>query len=315
MTTEEGATPATKIDYSSPYFLGPQDRPADFITPVRLTSNNYEEWSNTVRLALRARRKFAFVDGTLTKPTPPYSEEDWLMIHSMIISWLLNIITPEVKGILSHYENAQQLWSDLKERFAIVDGPKIHQVKTDLAKCVQTKGMTIGAYYVKLKNLWDELNNYEPLIACKCKNCTCDVLKQHEKRRESERLHQFLMGIYIDFFGGVRSQLLTQTDLPTLNRAYQQMIQEERVRGIVHAQEERPDVMGFALRTDGKGAGRGVKPDKSGHVCSYCRYSGHEVTSCFELHGYPDWWGDRPKPGIKEGGGRGRPNNSGAPGN
>ncbi|CAH9137923.1 unnamed protein product [Cuscuta epithymum] len=163
-------------------------------------------------------------------------------------------------------------------------------------------------------NLWDELNNYEPLIRCKCGKCTCDVLGQHEKRRESEHLHQFLMGIYSDFFGSTRSQLLTQPDLPTLNRAYQQMVQEERVRGIVQTQEEKPEVMGFAVRTEGKGAGRGIKQDKSGLQCSYCKFSGHDVTACFELHGYPDWWGDRPRLGIK-GAGRSRSNTSGLPSN
>ncbi|CAH9127009.1 unnamed protein product [Cuscuta epithymum] len=232
----------------------------------------------------------------------------------MVVSWLLNIISPEVKATLSNYEDARRLWNDLKERFGSVDGPKIHQVKTDLARCVQSKGMDIGTYYAKLQNLWEELNNYEPLIACKCNNCTCDVLKQHEKRRESERLHQFLMGLYTDYFGGVRSQLLTQPELPTLNRAYQQMTQEERVRGIVQAQEERPEVLGFALKAEGKSAGRGAKPDKSGLVCSYCKFTGHEITSCFELHGYPDWWGDRPRLGIK-GGGRGRASISGLTGN
>ncbi|CAH9105980.1 unnamed protein product [Cuscuta epithymum] len=296
----------------SPYFLGPQDRPGDFITPVRLTSNNYDDWSNAIRLALRARRKYVFVDGSIDKPAPPCTEEDWLTIHSMIVSWLLNTISPEVKSTLSRYENGARLWNDLKERFSSVDGPRIHQVKVDLARCVQTKGMTVGTYYAKLQTLWDDLNNYEPLIACKCNRCTCDVLGQHEKRRASEHLHQFLMGLYTDFFGHTRSQLLAQTPLPSLNRAYQQMTQEERVRGFVQAQDDRPEVLGFAVRTEGKGAGRGMKLDKSSLICSYCKFSGHEVTNCFELHGYPDWWGDRPRAGIK-GGGRGKPNTPGAP--
>ncbi|CAH9108208.1 unnamed protein product [Cuscuta epithymum] len=303
--------PPARIDPTSPYFLGPQDRPGDIITPVKLIASNYEDWSNAVRLALRARRKYVFVDGSIVKPAPPCTEEDWLTLHSMIVSWLLNTVSPEVRGTLSCYEDAAKLWNDLKERFSSVDGPRIHQVKTDLARCVQTKGMPVGTYYAKLQTLWDALNNYEPLIACKCNRCTCDVLGQHEKRRASERMHQFLMGLYSDFFGVTRSQLLLQTPLPTLNRAYQQVTQEERVRGMVQTQDERPEVLGFALRTDGKSVGRGTKVDKSGLICSYCKYSGHEVANCFELNGYPDWWGDRPRPGIK-GTGRGRPVNTGS---
>ncbi|CAH9112536.1 unnamed protein product [Cuscuta epithymum] len=246
----------------------------------------------------------------MQQPAPPCTEDDWLTIHSMIVSWLLNVITPEVKASLARYEDAAKLWGDLKERFSSADGPRIHQTKTNLARCVQTKGMPVGTYFAKLQSLWDDLNNYEPLIACTCGKCTCDVMGQHEKRRESERFHQFLMGLYTDFFGPTRSQLLTQTPLPSLNRAYQQTMQEERVRGFVQTQEERPDVMGFAVRTDGKGFGRGGKIDKSGLICAYCKYSGHEIANCFELNGYPDWWGDRPKLGIK-GGGRGKSSSSG----
>ncbi|CAH9091038.1 unnamed protein product [Cuscuta europaea] len=227
----------------------------------------------------------------------------------MLVSWLMNTITPEVKATLSRYDDARRLWKDLKERFSSVDGPKIHQVKSDLARCVQTRGMTIGTYYAKLKMLWDDLNKYEPLIACTCSKCTCDVVGQHETRREKEHFHQFFMGLQQDLFGNIRSQLLGQTPLPTLNRAYQQVSQEERVHGIVQTEDERPDVVGFAVRTEGKGMGRGTKVDKARLICSYCKYSGHEISSCFELHGYPDWWGDRPR-AVPKGVGRGKPNTS-----
>ena len=30
-------------------------------------------------------------------------------------------------------------------------------------------------------------------------------------------------------------------------------------------------------------------------VCINCNKSGHNAKSCFQLIGYPDWWGERPK--------------------
>ncbi|CAH9134222.1 unnamed protein product [Cuscuta epithymum] len=303
--------PPAKIDHNSPYFLGPQDRPGDSITPVRLNGDNYDNWANAIRLALRARRKYGFVDGTITKPKPPCTEDDWITIHSMLVSWILNTISADVKNTMSMYDNAQALWDDLRERFSAVDGPKLHQVKTDLARCTQAKGMSIGMYYAKLKILWDELNNHEPIIECKCGRCTCNVGKQHEKRRADERFHQFLMGLNAEIFGPIRSQLLTQVPLPTLNRAYQHTVQEERVRGMT-AGSETPDILGFAVKTDGRAYGRGTKIDKTGLVYSYCKYTGHDVNSCFELKGYPDWWGDRPRADTKNAGrGKGIPKGTG----
>ena len=95
--------PPLKLDSSSPFFLGPQDRPGDFITPTRLTHDNYADWAVDIRLALLARRKFSFVDGSISSPTPPCTESDWLTLHTMLVSWITNTITPEVKSTLTTY--------------------------------------------------------------------------------------------------------------------------------------------------------------------------------------------------------------------
>ncbi|CAH9095070.1 unnamed protein product [Cuscuta epithymum] len=213
----------------------------------------------------------------------------------MLVSWILNTISPEVKTTLSKFDDAKLLWDDLKERFSIVDGPKIHQVKSDIAHCEQSKTQTVAIYYGKLKVLWDELNNYEPLIACSCGKCTCKINSLHEQRRESERLHQFLMGLSADFYGQIRSQLLSQTPLPTLNRVFQQISQEERVRGIMQNKnkDDHSEILGFAVH------GGRPKPDhkidKTNLLCTHCKSRGHELSSCFEIIGYPEWWGPRPR--------------------
>lgn len=85
--TEE-LSPPSKIEYNSPFYLGPQDRPGDFITPTRLRGmgNNYDDWVKSIRTTLRARHKFGFLDGTLTAPTPPCTDDDWWTIQSMLVS-------------------------------------------------------------------------------------------------------------------------------------------------------------------------------------------------------------------------------------
>ncbi|KAJ1432387.1 Retrotransposon gag domain [Sesbania bispinosa] len=54
------------------------------------------------------------------------------------------------------------LWTNIKERFSIANGPRIQQLKAELAECKQ-KGMTIAAYYGRMKKLWEELANHEQL--------------------------------------------------------------------------------------------------------------------------------------------------------
>ncbi|XP_073045313.1 uncharacterized protein [Primulina eburnea] len=286
---------SSRNDHTSPFFLSSQDRPGDLITPVRLRHDNYDEWARSVRLALLSRRKFGFVDGTITEPRAPFTMEDWLTIHSMLVSWLMNTMDPEVKSTISFYDDAELLWSELRARFSVVNGPRIQELKTDLAKCEQSKSMPVSTYFGKLKILWDELANHEPIIACKCGKCECNLGKAHENRRNHERFHQFLMGLNSEYYAQLRSTLLSQDPLPSLDRAYQQITQEERVRGITHARESPPEVVGFAIRSEGRSRMKSEKIDKSGLLCSHCHRPGHDIVTCFQLLGYPEWWGDRPR--------------------
>lgn len=191
-------TPPTKIDPNSPFHLGPQDRPGDFITPIRLKLDNFDDWSHAVRVALSSRRKFGFLNGTITDVVPPYTKDDWVTIQCMLVSWLTNTIDPEVRSMLSNYNDAKRLCHDLHERFSIVNGPHIHQLKGDINRCEQTKSMPVAVYFSELNVLWEELDKHEPLISCKCGNCTCHIGKQHEKRRADDRLHQFFLGLCSD---------------------------------------------------------------------------------------------------------------------
>ena len=93
---------------------------------------------------------------------------------------------------------ARKLWVHLKTCFAIVNGPRIHQIKSSIARCEQTKTMSVSTYYGKLNVLWEELSKHEPLITCHCCS-TCLVGAEHESRRETQKLHDFLMGLYFDF--------------------------------------------------------------------------------------------------------------------
>lgn len=40
-------------------------------------------------------------------------------------------------------------------------------------------------------------------------------------------------------------------------------------------------------------------------VCTHYKKVGHEAADCFQLVGYPDWWGDRPCDVKTAGRGRG----------
>nr|KYP66073.1 hypothetical protein KK1_012356 [Cajanus cajan] len=156
-----------------------------------------------MKRSLRARRKWCFINGTIVEPEEGSSDlEDWWTVQAMLVSWILNTIEPTLRTTMSYLETAKEMWDDIKERFSVVNGPRIHQLKSELAQCKQ-RGLSMVAYYGKLKALWDDLVVHEPALTCTCKGCTCGLAGKLEKRKEEERCHTFLMGLDDALYGTV----------------------------------------------------------------------------------------------------------------
>ncbi|XP_072066989.1 uncharacterized protein [Arachis hypogaea] len=112
------------------------------------------------------------------------------------------------------------------------------------------------AYYRKLKVLWDELAQCEQISKCTCDVWKCGFGSQLEKQRKEDRVHQFLMGLDDASYGTVRSNILVTDPLPTLNRVYAMLVQEERVKTMAKASKER-ERWGNRLRNEGRDGGKG----------------------------------------------------------
>ncbi|KAH9678683.1 protein kinase domain-containing protein [Citrus sinensis] len=224
-----------------------------------------------------------------------------------IITQIQNTIEPNLRSTMTYTEVAKLLWDDIKERFSVGNGPRVQQLKSELANCKQ-RGMTILNYYGKLKMLWKELSNYEQSPACLCGNCTCNLGAEWDKKRDEEKLHQFLMGLDEVVYGGVRSHILSTEPLPKLNRAYAIVIQEEQVQSMTRAKEERSEPVAFFVQA---AQGSHDNRDKSSVLCTHCNKTGHEASSCFQLIGYPEWWDERPKATRNASRGRGNSRQNG----
>ncbi|KAJ8644903.1 hypothetical protein MRB53_006651 [Persea americana] len=110
-------------------------------------------------------------------------------------------------------EIAKDLWDDIKERFSVGNGPRIQQLKSELANCRQV-GLPIVTYYGKLKQIWEELANYDQNSTCQCGACKCNLNATFEKKSEEEKVHQSLMELDAEVFGMVRSNILSTEPLP-----------------------------------------------------------------------------------------------------
>ncbi|CAA7028849.1 unnamed protein product [Microthlaspi erraticum] len=268
-----------------PYDLSSGDNPESVISQPLLRGPNYDDWATSLRLALKARKKFGFVDGTIPEPAADNEDnEDWWANNAMVISWIKLTIDENLRSSLTTYEKAHDLWNHIKCRFAVRNGQRVQRLKTELANCHQ-KGLAMQEYYGKLTQLWRSLADYQQ----------AKTMEELAKEREEDKLHQFLMGLDETVYGAVKSSLLSRDPLPSLDEAYQVLAQDEEAKVTSRLLTTRTEEMSFAIQTSN--AKQTFSNSNRGGttclVCTYCGKTGHSADVCFRKMGYPEWYGDR----------------------
>lgn len=114
------------------------------------------------------------------------------------------------------------------------------------------------------------------------------TMEEVRKEREEDKLHQFLMGLDETEYGAIKSSLLSRVPLPTLDEAYNALVQDEESKQIARMNAERVDGISFAVQAT---RSKTSYDRKGGSItCTNCGRTGHVAENCFRLIGYPDWW-------------------------
>ncbi|XP_035547144.1 uncharacterized protein LOC118348776 [Juglans regia] len=235
--------------------------------------------------------------------------EAWERCNDLVVSWLQNSVSASVKSSLALVDDSRTLWVELKDRFTHQNGPRIFQLKRDLASLSQNQD-SVSLYFGRLKGLWDELAIYDPLP-----DCDCEKLKILHDRYDRDCVIQFLMGLS-ESYSNTRDQIMLLEPLPPLNRVFSMVQQQERQHQVISTSAP-SDLMAmmakpnyFTTKHNTKSSNstspKGNRPYCShckipGHllencvkignaeapVCSHCHMTGHHVEKCYKLHGYP----------------------------
>ena len=128
----------------SPYDLSTNDNPGAVISQPLLNGRNYDEWAQNLRVSLSARKKFAFIDGTIPKPPIDSTDyEDWMANNHLLVTWIKLTIEPKLRSNISHKEEAKDLWD--QPRFALKSRARYQQLRASLATCRQS-GSSVEDY-------------------------------------------------------------------------------------------------------------------------------------------------------------------------
>ncbi|GJX72276.1 ribonuclease H-like domain-containing protein [Tanacetum coccineum] len=269
----------SNLDAGNPLHVHNSDNSSSVLVPFKLLgTENYRMWNNAMKLALQARNKYGFVDGTCLKES--YAESDvlcaqWDRCNAMVLTWIMNVVSSDVYMGLVYSENAADVWKELSETYDKVDGSIVYNLIQKI-RFVKQGGSTVADYYHKLNSFWREFDAIAkvPKYVCLVK-CACVV----------------------------RILFYVKDSYDTVSR-------EESYRGIPETSEtidSKLNATSFAVKTfnqnkrgnnntsfnrnnnnynrgNGSNNNRGPNPNL---LCKNCGFTGHTIERCYELIGYP----------------------------
>lgn len=152
--------------------------------------------------------------------------------------------------------------------------------------------MKISEYYTTVSSLWEEIDsmNIFPVVTTVATDITA-LLAAITTQKEEARLFVFLNGLD-DTYSAMRSQLLMQQPLPTVEAACAMLKQEESQR----------EVLPIVVEGEHTAMYSKAPVDKNFLACTVCGLKNHSSDKCWSLTGFPKWHYKYKKPVQRSGG-------------
>lgn len=276
-------------DLQNPLFLHPSDGPTSIVVSKLQGSEDFRAWKRSFEIQLSAKRKLGFVDGSVSRSTTDAIEAtQWDTCNNMVISWIHNNISDNIKSSVLFINTASEIWKQLEKRFSLTNGSRKYKLNKDLFSLKQS-GMKVNEYFTCLSGLWEEIDSMNILPSVPTTTEVTNLLKAIETMKQEAKLFQFLNGLD-DMYGAQRSQLLMMCPLPSVEMACSAVQQEESQREVLtHGTLVDADTMAMYSK------GGMNKPQ----MCITCGRKGHTSEKCWETTGYPQWH-YKHKPGQRQ---------------
>ena len=126
------------MDDSNPCQLHNGDNPGILLVIQPLNGDNYQTWSRSMLMALTAKNKEGFVNGSIEPLNPSLaSYGSWKRCDTMVLSWILNSLSKEISTSVIYLDTSIEVWKDLNERFSQSSGPRVYQLQKAIASLNQ----------------------------------------------------------------------------------------------------------------------------------------------------------------------------------
>ncbi|CAN1345721.1 hypothetical protein LINPERPRIM_LOCUS40498 [Linum perenne] len=246
------------IDSSSPFFIHPSENWGQCLVSSILTETNYTSWERSMMLVLAGKNKLGFVDGSIPAPQP---------IDSLFPLWTRNnqLLLSWIQRSVSPSIAQSILWITSARDAWCELKERFSQGDAFRIADLQERifafrqlNLSISEYFTQLKSLWDELVNFRSIPVC----------------------------------------VMLMEPLPSVNRAFSIMIQQERhISSMNLPPVPHTENMAFLASSGSNLSPRptSFKPKGKRPVCSYCGFVGHTVDVCYKKHDFPPGYKPRPR--------------------
>ena len=290
----------------SPFFLHSADHPGLTLVAIRLDGTNYDDWDAAMRIALDSKGKLGFVDGSLSRPNesnPTFAI--WSRCNSMIKSWILNSVSPQIYRSILRLNDASDIWRDLYSRFHMSNLPRTFNLTQEIQDLRQGS-RSLMEYYTTLKTLWSNLESTEEVD----EPCVCGKAERLRLKAERAKIVKFLAGLN-ESYAVIRRQIIMKKVLPTLAEVYNMLDQDDSQKSfsIMPVSPAAFQVSEMELPSGQDSTVCYVQngPNKGRPICTFCNRVGHIAERCYKKHGFPPGFTPKGKDSSKPAVGSSKP--------
>ncbi|XP_019175841.1 PREDICTED: uncharacterized protein LOC109171161 [Ipomoea nil] len=291
-------------EFDDPWYLHIRENPNWNLVSPPLSEVYYASWNRSMKIALGVKKKYGFVDGSITRP----EESDrrfsvWRRCNNIVCSWILKPLSSTIAEGVLYLETASDVWNTLKMRYSQIDSHRIAELQNEIYRCSQGN-LSINEYFTKNNGLWMQMNAMRPIPACECvPKCTCSLVSKIQKEKEEDQIIRFLEGLSEEY-ESIKFAILVMEPIHAIEKVLSTALKMERKiknsfnqrnNDTVQAnvlqnnqdqyEEEQPLVVVSALNSKKKyniGSGNGNGSGKSMPKCTFCGRLGHTIDKCYK---------------------------------
>ncbi|XP_074309400.1 uncharacterized protein LOC141643908 [Silene latifolia] len=174
-------TPESNTIVNNPLQVTNNDANATKIVTNLFDGTGFNGWKRGMEIALSAKNKLGFVDGSIAKPALSTANYNF---------------------------TAQVAWEELENRFGQTNGARLYGIQKKLVDYSQGND-SISTYFTKMKLIWDEIDAMGLNLACSC-TCSCGAAAKREKFQQDQRVGNNLTSESLPSLAAVYNSLLQE---------------------------------------------------------------------------------------------------------